>query len=324
MGNRTGRKKPRQGRGFFIRGGQGQNRTADTRIFSPLLYQLSYLAKNWLFSLPDAVRTFSPCLPCRYAAPLPGLVYGPAPRAGRESRLLKRPGGATSSAGWGLLRRDWVFDPDFAAGLGCPPARDELRDDFSRSVRTGPAAAGCKLPGGARLHDAAGSAAFRRGLHGPVHAGRQPHQVAPGAYLLVLRTLPAARVPARLPGIRRALRLSLQFLLLPGRPDAPPPGARLPEPPGAGGGDGLPRARGRAHAAPALRGGRRGPPPHGAGPEPRTAAPGADSHRHQARLFLQPPEAGLPGTGRYCCRVAAAVAVHRGAGGRAAARPRGR
>ena len=28
-----------------ILGGQGQNRTADTRIFSPLLYQLSYLAK---------------------------------------------------------------------------------------------------------------------------------------------------------------------------------------------------------------------------------------------------------------------------------------
>jgi hypothetical protein len=26
--------------------GQGQNRTADTRIFSPLLYQLSYLAEN--------------------------------------------------------------------------------------------------------------------------------------------------------------------------------------------------------------------------------------------------------------------------------------
>ena len=28
----------------FVSGGQGQNRTADTRIFSPLLYQLSYLA----------------------------------------------------------------------------------------------------------------------------------------------------------------------------------------------------------------------------------------------------------------------------------------
>jgi hypothetical protein len=26
--------------------GQGQNRTADTRIFSPLLYQLSYLAER--------------------------------------------------------------------------------------------------------------------------------------------------------------------------------------------------------------------------------------------------------------------------------------
>ena len=29
---------------YFAPGGQGQNRTADTRIFSPLLYQLSYLA----------------------------------------------------------------------------------------------------------------------------------------------------------------------------------------------------------------------------------------------------------------------------------------
>ena len=29
--------------GLFV-GGQGRNRTADTRIFSPLLYQLSYLA----------------------------------------------------------------------------------------------------------------------------------------------------------------------------------------------------------------------------------------------------------------------------------------
>ncbi len=28
-------------------GGQGRNRTNDTRIFSPLLYQLSYLAARW-------------------------------------------------------------------------------------------------------------------------------------------------------------------------------------------------------------------------------------------------------------------------------------
>ena len=30
--------------GFWNIGGQGQNRTVDTRIFSPLLYRLSYLA----------------------------------------------------------------------------------------------------------------------------------------------------------------------------------------------------------------------------------------------------------------------------------------
>ena len=29
-----------------MQGGQGQNRTADTRIFSPLLYRLSYLASE--------------------------------------------------------------------------------------------------------------------------------------------------------------------------------------------------------------------------------------------------------------------------------------
>jgi hypothetical protein len=32
-----------------IFGGQGRNRTADTRIFSPLLYQLSYLASETCF-----------------------------------------------------------------------------------------------------------------------------------------------------------------------------------------------------------------------------------------------------------------------------------
>ena len=30
----------------LLESGQGQNRTADTRIFSPLLYQLSYLARR--------------------------------------------------------------------------------------------------------------------------------------------------------------------------------------------------------------------------------------------------------------------------------------
>ena len=31
-------------------GGQGRNRTTDTRIFSPLLYQLSYLATTYKYS----------------------------------------------------------------------------------------------------------------------------------------------------------------------------------------------------------------------------------------------------------------------------------
>ena len=35
--------------------GQGQNRTADTRIFSPLLYQLSYLAALGRAHIPRAV-----------------------------------------------------------------------------------------------------------------------------------------------------------------------------------------------------------------------------------------------------------------------------
>ena len=43
----TPEKKMPTERGWHLdTGGQGQNRTADTRIFSPLLYQLSYLAKK--------------------------------------------------------------------------------------------------------------------------------------------------------------------------------------------------------------------------------------------------------------------------------------
>ncbi len=42
---RTGEKKPTDKGWFFRSGGQARNRTTDTRIFSPLLYQLSYLAE---------------------------------------------------------------------------------------------------------------------------------------------------------------------------------------------------------------------------------------------------------------------------------------
>ena len=37
-------------------GGQGRNRTADTRIFSPLLYQLSYLATPGSLTLSKKIH----------------------------------------------------------------------------------------------------------------------------------------------------------------------------------------------------------------------------------------------------------------------------
>ena len=46
-----------------VGGGQGQNRTADTRIFSPLLYRLSYLAIEGITTCFDS--TFSASrIPC--------------------------------------------------------------------------------------------------------------------------------------------------------------------------------------------------------------------------------------------------------------------
>ena len=41
-------KKPTEGMGFCgdLGGGRGRNRTTDTRIFNPLLYQLSYQANS--------------------------------------------------------------------------------------------------------------------------------------------------------------------------------------------------------------------------------------------------------------------------------------
>ena len=41
----TGRHVNRYTTGPLLNGGLGRNRTADTRIFSPLLYRLSYQAK---------------------------------------------------------------------------------------------------------------------------------------------------------------------------------------------------------------------------------------------------------------------------------------
>ena len=48
----------RQAFGFYF-GGLGRNRTTDTRIFNPLLYQLSYRAKS---SIMTQLRAFQPAL----------------------------------------------------------------------------------------------------------------------------------------------------------------------------------------------------------------------------------------------------------------------
>ncbi len=60
-GESTDTKKPnREGLGLEI-GGLGQNRTADTRIFNPLLYQLSYLAKRRQYTRRPSTGQISPC-----------------------------------------------------------------------------------------------------------------------------------------------------------------------------------------------------------------------------------------------------------------------
>ena len=47
-------KKPHRAGEAFYHGAQGRNRTTDTRIFNPLLYQLSYLGKKRAYSVKAA------------------------------------------------------------------------------------------------------------------------------------------------------------------------------------------------------------------------------------------------------------------------------
>jgi hypothetical protein len=46
-------------------GGRGQNRTADTRIFNPLLYRLSYSATRFQWSSPPKPASLSETLALR-------------------------------------------------------------------------------------------------------------------------------------------------------------------------------------------------------------------------------------------------------------------
>ena len=77
-------------------GGQGRNRTTDTRIFSPLLYQLSYLALvlqsadadfqslPTLSLHPEGTCSLSYRLSSRRATPLPGPVRKAGIKPGRS------------------------------------------------------------------------------------------------------------------------------------------------------------------------------------------------------------------------------------------------
>ena len=47
-------KKPHRMSEALYYGAQGRNRTTDTRIFNPLLYQLSYLGKRGAYSVKAA------------------------------------------------------------------------------------------------------------------------------------------------------------------------------------------------------------------------------------------------------------------------------
>src|SRR5690606_8259128 len=95
---RPGRKKTRAGRvagpHCFIDGGRGGNRTPDTGIFNPLLYQLSYPAIR-----RGAAPFAPPMIPMRLgpgkprAARAPGRADGPhrpAPRSGPPRRPARR------------------------------------------------------------------------------------------------------------------------------------------------------------------------------------------------------------------------------------------
>ena len=94
--------------------GRGRDRTGDTRIFSPLLYQLSYPSgRAGSCPLPRLLRTIGPRCGCRLApAEAKGLslvatTQNARPKGLGDARARFRPG----------LDRHWSGPSD---GLGCP------------------------------------------------------------------------------------------------------------------------------------------------------------------------------------------------------------
>ena len=72
-------------------GAQGRNRTTDTRIFNPLLYQLSYLGPVSAGGPADRPR----------ATPPPGGARRSAAYSRTDGRLSMAPGGEFLQDSWG-------------------------------------------------------------------------------------------------------------------------------------------------------------------------------------------------------------------------------
>ncbi len=131
----------------------------------------------------------------------------------------------------------------------------------------------------------------------PVDAGRQPREMAPRPYHLVLRAIPARRALQGLPALSPGLCLPVQFLLCQRRTAPRPPPARPSDPSQRRRGHRLSPAC-RRRGGEILSRGRRGHPggdraAGGSRPQPRAAASGIDADRHPARLRAKPDPAGL-------------------------------
>ena len=95
-----------------MNGGQGRNRTTDTRIFSPLLYQLSYLASHEVLSVYADFQSAA-----YVVAPRPRYLAVSGPMIGHsESRVFNRRGPSESRRICEI--RDRGHDSPAAKGLG--------------------------------------------------------------------------------------------------------------------------------------------------------------------------------------------------------------
>ena len=98
-GTQEGRfgKKQTRFRGLF--GGQGRDRTGDTRIFSPLLYQLSYLATAEILvnGRSRGIRTHDPVIKSHL---LYQLSYAPISLFGKMERAKGLEPSTTTLARW--------------------------------------------------------------------------------------------------------------------------------------------------------------------------------------------------------------------------------